>query len=74
MSDPEPEFLSVEAFSKRTGLSLPTVRRMLSEHRLAATKTSPGRGGSWLIPTSEVERLHTEAQAWRYKPEDGEDQ
>lgn len=64
----EPVFVSPEEFAQRTGLSIRTVRDMVRERRLAATKTSPGKGGRVLILASEVERLRDEATAWRVEP------
>lgn len=69
MSQPEdPVFVTVEDFARRTGLSVHTVRDMVRQRRLAATKTSPGKGGRVLILASEVERLRGEAEAWRVEP------
>lgn len=64
----EPAFVSPEEFARRTGLSVHTVRDMVRERRLAATRTSPGKGGRVLILASEVERLRGEAEAWRVEP------
>lgn len=73
-------FISVEEFAAALGLSPHTVRQMARDHRIAVTRTSPGRGGQLLVLRSEVDRLVAEAEAWRHDPspseldEDDEDQ
>src|SRR4051794_33209634 len=66
-------FMSPEDFAEATGLSVHTVRQMVRDRKIAATRTSPGKGGSVLILASEIDRLVAEAEAWRAREDDAPD-
>lgn len=57
----EAEFISLQDFARALGISEPTAKTMVAEGRVAATRTSEGRGNRWLIPASEPDRIRGNA-------------
>ncbi len=50
------EFFSIKAFAEILDLSRPTVYRWVNEGTIKAVQES-GKGGRWVIPKSELERM-----------------
>ena len=58
------EYMTVKDVAKRLGISDRGVRKLIERDRLKAHKVGgEGRGGIWLIPRREFERLKEEREA-----------
>jgi len=52
-----PELLSIQDFSKQSGISVSGLRKMIADKRLKATKTGKAAQAKVLIPSGELKNI-----------------